>query len=252
MQTTKAIIPLIDLATYKKEESAEHIAKLCRSAVTPFGRVASVGVAPELVPLARKTLDELHGELVKVATVVNYPDGNDEFDEVLKATAQVLNEGANEIELVFPHVQFKAGNEAQAVKLVSAVSALCIPHGATLKVILETTALADEALILRASEIAVENGAHFLRTSSIARNKNGDTPETLSAMLDVINRYGGNVGIKISASTANLEMARRYLQLIEARNGENWVKPNHVRLSSLTLLTEILNDLGAISTDDQI
>ncbi len=74
-QLAHQAIGLLDLTSLSNDDDAERIVSLCRRAMTPFGPVAAVCVFPRFVTLARQTLDSLGAQVVRVATVVNFPYG---------------------------------------------------------------------------------------------------------------------------------------------------------------------------------
>jgi deoxyribose-phosphate aldolase len=58
----------------------------------------------------------LWGTNVRVATVVNFPSGDEAVDDVVTTTVQALADGADEIDLVLPYRSFLAGDTATAAK----------------------------------------------------------------------------------------------------------------------------------------
>lgn len=247
MTQFKHLIPLIDLTTLNPDESEARILKFCKNATTPFGRVASVCVAPKFVALARQTLDELHAEKIGVSTVFCQHDQAEA--EVLKNIDAALDAGANSIEIVYPYEAHKNGDEAFCAQYISGVRALCLTKSAQLKVILECTHLETEADIRRACQIAIKHGAHFLKSSS-HRYKANESIEWLHFMLDEIAASGKEVGIKLSGGCLDIETTQHYLSLIAERQSALPLNANHVRIGCSSLLTEILNLLGASAADE--
>ena len=76
IQNAFRLIGSLDLTSLSHDDTEEKIAALCAKAVTPYGTTAAVCVYPEWVPLARKLLKKTP---VKVATVVNFPAGGNDF-----------------------------------------------------------------------------------------------------------------------------------------------------------------------------
>jgi hypothetical protein len=83
-----------------------------------------------------------------------------------------------------------------------------------LKTILETGELATPALITRAAEIAVEEGADFLKTSTGKVRVNA-TPEAAELLLDVIKGAPRPVGLKAAGGVRTTEDAAVYLGLCD-------------------------------------
>ena len=161
----RTLIALLDLTSLNDDDTDARIIDLCQRAMTPVGPVAAVCVYPRFVALARRTLNDLGGQTVAVATVVNFPAGNAPLDEVLEQTRQALADGADEIDVVYPYRALLAGDADSGFALVRACKALCADR-ALLKVILETGELAAPALIRQASLDAIEAGADFIKTST--------------------------------------------------------------------------------------
>lgn len=247
MNSFKHLIPLIDLTTLNPDESEARILKFCKNATTPFGRVASVCVAPQFVALARQTLDELHAEKIGVTTV--FSSDNETEAETLKRIDAALDAGANSIEIIYPHEAHKNGDEAFCAQYISGVRALCLTKGAQLKVILECTQLETESNIRHAAQIAIKHGAHFLKSSS-HRYKANESIEWLHFMLDEIEASGKEVGIKLSGGCLDIETTQHYLSLIAERQSALPLSSERVRIGCSSLLSEILNSLGAIAAED--
>lgn len=247
----KKLIPLIDLTSLNATDDEASIKTFVHGAVTPFGRVAAVCIYPPFVALARRELDTHDGKSVAVATVVNFPEGNQCREAVLTATGKALDEGASEIDLVLPYRALLDDDLETAAKMVNAVSAVCTPHHAKLKVIIESGALESVERIREASIIAIDNGANFIKTST-GKIKTGATPEAVTTILDTILAYGvkESVGLKISGGVRQLDDLPPYLDLITQKAGEAWLHPAHVRIGTSLLLKNIISELGLHTSND--
>jgi len=87
-------------------------------------------------------------------------------------------------------------------------------HGALLKVILETSLLTDEEKT-RASQIAIDAGADFIKTST-GFSKSGATPEDIALMRSVA---GNRAGVKASGGIRTLADVRAMLEAGASRIG---------------------------------
>lgn len=247
----KKIIPLIDLTTLNSTDDNDSVTSFVNSAVTPFGRVAAVCIYPQFVALARDQLDHHDGKNIAVATVVNFPEGRQSREEVLNATAKALDDGASEIDLVLPYHALLDEDLETPAKMVNAVSAVCTPYHAKLKVIIESGALEREEIIRQASIIAIDNGADYIKTST-GKIKTGATPEAVATILDTILAYGvkERVGLKISGGVRQTEELRPYLDLVRKKMGEAWMTPRHLRIGASALLKNIIAELGLQTPND--
>ena len=136
---------------------------------------------PRFVPVARKTLKEIGAVDIKIATVTNFPHGNDDIGIAVAETKAAVAYGADEVDVVFPYRALMAGNAEIGFELVKACKAAC-GDDVMLKVIIESGELKTPELIRAASEIAIAAGADFIKTSTgkVAVNA---TPEAATIML---------------------------------------------------------------------
>ena len=234
--TAAVALSLLDLTNLKDDCTEAQIATLCARAQTPFGNSAAICIWPRFVAQARGLLGPDHP--VKIATVVNFPAGDMEIADVAAEAREAIADGADEIDLVIPYRAFLAGNEQAVTDMVAAIRAECT--GATqLKVILETGELKDMALIRRASELAIEAGADFIKTSTGKVSVNA-TLEAADTMLRVIRESGRKVGFKPAGGIGSVADAALYLRLAETIMTEDWAMPSTFRFGASGLLDDIL------------
>ena len=155
-------LQLMDLTTLNEDDTDAKVIALCHQAKTPVGNTAAVCIYPRFIPIARKTLNEQGTPNVRIATVTNFPHGNDDIDIALAETRAAIAYGADEVDVVFPYRALIAGNEQIGVDLVKACKDACAAANVLLKVIISTGERMDEALIRNASEIGISAGAHFI------------------------------------------------------------------------------------------
>ncbi len=86
----------------------------------PAGNTAAICIYPRFIPIARKTLREQGTPDVRIATVTNFPHGNDDIDIALAETRAAIAYGADEVDVVFPYRALIAGNEQVGFDLVKA------------------------------------------------------------------------------------------------------------------------------------
>jgi deoxyribose-phosphate aldolase len=235
----------LDLTDLADDADAAAVAELCRRAQTPEGFVAAVCVWPRFVPQAKGLLARTG---IKVATVVNFPAGEDEVETVKIEAREALGDGADEIDLVTPWRAVQAGNPAAVAATVREIKDVCgeVP----LKAILETGELADSALIAVAAEAAIEGGADFLKTST-GKTATGATPAAAEVMLETIARRSRTVGFKASGGVRSVEEAGVYLALADRIMGPGWAGPQHFRIGASGLLDALLARLaGDAGADD--
>ena len=231
----KQAITLIDLTDLSDDTTPEKTDALITRALGLPAPVAAICIWPRFVAQAKA---RLAGNPIKVATVVNFPDGGDGIEATRLETRAALLHGADEIDLVLPWRALLAGRNEDAARMLRGVRQE-IDDGAHLKVILETGALPDEAAMRTAARLALEEGADFLKTST-GKTPVSATPEAARILLDEIRMSGKHVGFKASGGIRTLEQARLYFDLAEQMMGTGWATPEHFRYGASGLLNSLL------------
>ncbi|KAA5968833.1 deoxyribose-phosphate aldolase [Pantoea sp. M_9] len=238
-------LQLMDLTTLNDDDTDEKVIALCHQAKSPAGNTAAICIYPRFIPIARKTLREQGTPEVRIATVTNFPHGNADIEIALAETRAAIAYGADEVDVVFPYRALMAGDRDTGFALVKACKEACAAAGVLLKVIIETGELKDEALIRTASEIAIDAGADFIKTSTGKVPVNA-TPEVAAIMLQVIRDKGvqQQVGFKPAGGVRTAEDAALYLKLADDTLGEGWADARHFRFGASSLLANLLSTLG--------
>lgn len=236
------LIGLIDLTSLNDTDTNASIAAFCEKAQTSFGHVAAVCVYPQFVRLCAA---QFAGTPVRTATVVNFPEGRDDLDSVLLATGRALDDGAQEIDVVFPYSRFLAGDKDFAHIFVESCKAAC-GDNVQLKVILETGAMPDVESIAEASRVALIAGADFIKTST-GKIPAGASLEAAAAMLLVIRELTPQLkrrsGIKVSGGIREIPQAAAYVELAEKIMGKDWVAPETFRIGASRLVDEMRKEV---------
>ena len=230
----------LDLTSLNDNDSELDVARLCARAQGVFGPVAAVCVWPRFANFARRLLPA-H---IAVAAVANFPDGSDDIARAVRDAETIVRSGAQEVDLVLPYRRLMAGDEHAVAQLVQAVRQVCA--GLKLKVILETGELKTDALVTRASEISLAEGADFLKTST------GKTPVSATvaaarAMLQAIAADPGaamRAGFKASGGIRTVAEAATYFALVSDILGPKALGPARLRIGASSLLDDIEAVLG--------
>lgn len=238
-------LKLMDLTTLNDDDTDAKVIALCQQAKSPAGNTAAICIYPRFIPIARKTLREQGTPDIRIATVTNFPHGNDDIEIALAETRAAIAYGADEVDVVFPYRTLMAGDSETGFKLVKACKEACAAAGVLLKVIIETGELKEEALIRQASEIAIDAGADFIKTSTGKVPVNA-TPEVAKIMMEVIRDKGvqDRVGFKPAGGVRTAEDAALYLQLADDILGSGWADARHFRFGASSLLASLLNAAG--------
>lgn len=246
-QAARHALALMDLTSLNDSDTDATIEALCQQLKTPYGNPAAVCVYPQFIVTAQRALTAHKlNELVKIATVTNFPNGGDDIMAAARETRDAVASGAHEVDVVFPYRALIAGDEETGLELVEMCKAACAGQ-ALLKVIIESGELKEPALIKRASELAIEGGADFIKTSTgkVATNA---TLEAAEIMLNAIKASGKDVGFKAAGGVRTTQEAAEYLALASKIMGSAWVTPAHFRFGASSLLGNLLNTLGGVES----
>lgn len=233
--TARIALACLDLTSLNDSETPADIERLCERATGRFGATAAVCVWPRRAALARSLLPPK----VAVAAVANFPDGGSEIERAVRDTGVIADAGAQEVDVVLPYRDL-----AGAPTLLAAVRRACA--GLTLKVILETGELKDEAAIRIACRIALDAGADFLKTST-GKHPVSATPAAARLLLAAIAgdpQARGRVGFKPAGGIRTVADAALYIRLTAEMLGAQAVTPARFRIGASGLLDAIEAVLG--------
>lgn len=242
-QLLQRVFELIDLTSLNATDTEASIAAFCEKAQTSLGHVAAVCVYPQFVRLVAA---QFAGTAIKAATVVNFPDGNTPLESVLIEIGRAVQDGAQEIDVVFPYQRYLSGDRQYAQSFVLACKATC-GEKVSLKMILETGILSNPATIADASIDALTSGADFIKTST-GKVANGATLEAAATMLLVLRQatlqLKRNMGIKISGGVREIHQAAQYIELADNIMGKDWVTPATFRIGASQLVDQIIKAIS--------
>jgi deoxyribose-phosphate aldolase len=226
-------IALLDLTSLNDDDTEQNVIDLCAKAPTPRGPVAAVCVWGRFGALA---LRELIGQPIKVATVANFPEGEDDADHAAREVSAQVDDGVDEVDVVAPWRAHLAGDTAAVSRLVTA----CVEaaEGRTLKVILETGSHPDAAATRAMADAALDAGATFLKTST-GKHGPGASPEAFGILLEAV-KAAGHGGVKASGGVRTADQADAYVAQAATLLGQGWVGPDTVRLGASSLLDDLL------------
>ncbi len=231
-------LSLLDLTSLNDNDTEETVIGLCAKSHGTFGKTAAVCIWPRFVKTAK---DELKETGVKVATVVNFPHGGTDIPATVAETQQAVIDGADEIDVVLPYAAFMQGDKETAKALLNATREACA--GKVMKVIIESGVLAHANTIKEATQLAIECGADFVKTST-GKTPVSATLEAANAMLEVIRDSGKPVGFKASGGVRTTQQAADYLSLAAQIMGEEWITPKTFRFGASGLRDNLLKSMG--------
>lgn len=249
----KLAISMIDLTTLEGKDSPGRVLQLCQKAMHPYAAdasipaVAAVCVYSPFVGLAKQALT---GSAVRVASVATaFPSGQAPLAVKLADTRAAVEDGADEIDMVIDRGAFLSGDLRKVRDEIGAIKEAC--GSAHLKVILETGELESYDNVRRASMLAMQAGADFIKTSTGKVSVAATLPVTL-VMLEAIRDYyyatGRMVGMKPAGGIRTAKLALQYLVVLNETLGDRWMSPEWFRLGASTLANDLLMQLVKEST----
>ena len=246
-EAARLSLACLDLTSLNDADTEDDIARLCERAQAPLGPVAAVCVWPRLAAFARSQLPAHIG----VAAVANFPDGSTDVERAVRDTDEIVQAGAQEVDVVLPWRALQAGDEAAVAAVLRSVRRAC--EGLTLKVILESGELGangDTTLITRASRLALAEGADFLKTSTgkTTRHASLSAAEAMLTAIasDALSR--ARVGLKPSGGLRTVADVQPYLALVAQHLGSGALNPKRFRIGASSLYADIEAILAGASS----
>jgi len=234
-----------DLTTLEGQDTPGKVAALCSKALRPdpsdpaVPSVAAVCVYPNLVPVA---VEQLARTSVKVASVATaFPSGQSPIDVKVREVEEVVEMGADEVDMVIDRGAFLSGRYAQVYDEICRVKEAC--RDAHLKVILEVAELGTYDNVRRASLLAMAAGADFIKTSTGKLTGAATLPVhlvMLEAIRDVYEETGRRVGMKPAGGIRTSKNAIQYLVQVHETLGPDWLTPELYRIGASSLVNDIL------------
>jgi len=249
VQGLKLAVSMCDLTTLEGNDTPGKVHMLCQKAMRPLSTradipsVAAVCVYPRMIADARKALGDNSG--VKIAAVATYfPSGQATLQERLDEVRRAVDAGADEIDMVISRGAFLAGHYDTIFEEVQRTVEVTRP--AHLKVILETGEIGSLDNIRKASLIAMEAGADFIKTSTGKIQPAATLPVTLvmlEAIRDFYRATGKMVGMKPAGGIRDSKTALKYLVTVKETPGDAWLSPDWFRFGASSLLNDLLMQL---------
>jgi deoxyribose-phosphate aldolase len=244
-QGIRLAVSVIDLTTLEGADTAGKVRQLCAKAVCPaptipeIPSVAAICVYSSLVAVAREALAGTGVRTASVAT--GFPAGQVSLEAKLRDTEDAVAAGAEEIDMVISREAFLAGDDVRVMREVARIKDAC--GDAHLKVILETAELGSYDHVRHASNLAMEAGADFIKTST-GKAAQGATPGVclvmLEAIRDHVERTGRIVGFKAAGGVSTSKAALHRLVLVKETLGDDWLTPERFRIGASSVLNDLL------------
>jgi len=244
----KLALAMMDLTTLEGQDTPGKVRQLCRKAMhlhdalPDLPHVAAVCVYPTMVAIARAALGDSGIKVASVATA--FPSGMAPLAIKLQETKIAVQEGADEVDMVISRGAFLQGNYRHVYDEIVAVKQAC--GSAHLKVILETGELGTLDRVRRASVLAMQAGADFIKTSTGKVQPAATLPVTLVMLQAIRDHYyatGRRIGMKPAGGISKAKLAIQYLVMLRETLGQDWLTPALFRFGASSLANDVLMQL---------
>ncbi len=243
----------IDLTSLNSDDSTYLIKEFCEKA-NDFGiefpnykSVAAVCVYPVFAPVLKTSLK--YPGIKKAVVAGGFPSSQTFTDIKVAETKRAIEFGADEIDMVISIGEFLDENYEfilEEIRMIKEAS-----KNAHLKVILETGLLSDPEVIWKASLLAMEGGADFIKTST-GKTTVSATPEAAYIMCQAIKAFykqsGKKIGFKAAGGISTSTDAIVYLEIVRRVLGSEWANNELFRIGASRLANQLLSDLKTIET----
>jgi len=249
-------IQCIDLTTLAGDDTPARVRRLCAKARRPLRddivealglaeappTVGAVCVYPTMVAPAVRALE---GSGIPVASVATgFPAGLTPLPQRLEEIRYAVGDGAGEIDIVITRAHVLNGDWRALYEEIVAMREVC--GAAHLKTILATGELKTLRNVYKASMVACQAGADFIKTSTGKEDVNATLPVSLTmirALRDYGERTGEQIGFKPAGGLRTAKDALAWLTLIKEELGREWLEPHLFRIGASSLLGDIERQL---------
>ena len=249
-------IQCIDLTTLSGDDTPGRVHRLCAKAKRPLRddivealglsdappQVGAVCVYPAMVASA---VEALRGSGIPVASVATgFPAGLTPLPQRLAEIRYAVGEGAREIDIVIHRAQVLKQDWASLHDEVAAMREAC--GDAHMKAILATGDLKTLRNVYKASMVAMQAGADFIKTSTGKEDVNATLPVSLTmvrALRDYGELTGYQIGFKPAGGLKSSKDALSWLILMKEELGRRFLEPDLFRIGASSMLADIERQL---------
>lgn len=240
----------IDLTTLAGDDTPDRVARLCAKARQPIApdlleamgvtglATGAVCVYPTMVAPARRALGDSGIPVASVAT--GFPAGLMPLDLRLAEIRYAVDQGADEIDIVITRAHALRGEWSALYDELRAMREAC--GGARMKAILATGDLKSLETVARASHVAMQAGADWIKTSTGKEGVNATLAVSLVMVRTIRDhhaRTGVKVGFKPAGGLRTAKDAIAWQVLMAEELGRDWLAPGLFRIGASSLLVDI-------------
>ena len=249
-------IACMDLTTLAGDDTPDRVRRLCAKARRPLSDEIVVGLGLNAIPqtgavcvyptMVAPAVKALEGSGIPVASVATgFPAGLMPLDLRLAEIRFAVDQGAQEIDIVITRAHVLGGDWAALYDEVAAMREAC--GAAHLKAILATGDLVTLSNVYAASQVAMQAGADFIKTSTGKEGVNATLPVGLTmcrAIRDYQAASGHIVGFKPAGGMKTAKDALNWQVLMREELGRAWLRPELFRLGASSMLADIERQLS--------
>lgn len=249
-----SILNMIDLTSLNTTDNRSHIIHFTGKVNSFSGRytniqnVAAICVYPNFVSVVK---EKLTARNVKIVAVAGSFPSSQTFRSIKVAECKMAVEaGADEIDIVIPVGAFLGNDFASVADEIREIKKAIGEK--QLKVIVESGLLGSYENIFKASMIAMDAGADFIKTST-GKTTISATHEAAFVMCKAISDFytetGIRVGFKAAGGIVEPSDASKYYQIVNHCLGEEWLNNSLFRIGASRLANNILSEISCGRVD---
>jgi deoxyribose-phosphate aldolase len=249
-------IACMDLTTLSGDDTADRVRRLCAKARQPLQESMVKALGIEELNLhtgavcvyhtfVETAVRALEGSGIPVAAVsAGFPAGLSPLAERVAEIHRSVEAGASEIDIVITRAHVFNGDWQALYDEVAAFKDACGP--VHMKAILGTGDLLTLRNVARASVVAMQAGADFIKTSTGKEAVNATIPVSLvmvRAIREYAERTGYAVGFKPAGGIKTAKDALNWLFVMKDELGRSWLEPSLFRFGVSSMLGDIERQL---------
>ena len=228
--------------TFEKIEKMVHKTNEFKNHFNDMPNVAAICIYPNFVQTVKKTL--LVSSINLASVTGGFPSSQTFLELKTQETRLCIQRGADEVDMVISIGEFLGENYSYIHHQIKKIKQAA--GEGHLKVILETGLLENYDNIYKASIIAMDAGADFIKTST-GKEKVGATPEAVYVMCCAIKDYYEDtqkkIGLKPAGGISTGDIALHYLAIVKQVLGNEWLNNKLFRFGASSLANKLLTNI---------
>lgn len=248
VEVYKQCLHQIDLTTLNGDDTVSKVEDMVNRVnvfaqhFPQYRNVAAICVYPAMVPVVKSKLTVPNVGIASVAA--GFPASQTFIEVKVAEVAMAVMEGATEIDVVISIGKFLEENYQEVYDELCEIKESC--RDAHLKVILETGALRSAENIKKASILAMQAGADFIKTST-GKIPVAATLEATYVMCQAIKEWKEKTGVKVSYKPAGgistTKEAVEHYTIVKEVLGKDWLNNSSFRFGASRLANNLLSSL---------